>query len=143
MAADATELLARDLRRSVGTFVRAIRQDTGTVKSAQSETLDLLHRVGSMNVATLAERRRVTHQTMRLVVAQLEADQLVRLDADPADRRSRLISITPAGIDMIAREQEARVSGIKDAIRRRLSPRERELLRSAIPVLDRLAAAAY
>lgn len=143
MAADATELLARDLRRSVGTFVRAIRQDTGTVKSAQSETLDLLHRLGAMNVATLAERRRVTHQTMRLVVAQLEADQLVRQDADPADRRSRLISIASAGIDMIAREQKARESRIEDAIRRRLSPRERELLRSTMPILGRLAVAAY
>ncbi len=142
MGTDAAELLARDLRRSVGAFVRAIRQDTGTVKSAQSETLDLLHRLGAMNVAILAERRRVTHQTMRVVVAQLEADKLVRQDADQADRRSRLISITPAGIDMITQEQEARESRIEEAIRRRLSPREMEFLRSAIPILDRLAEAA-
>ncbi|WP_454883890.1 MarR family transcriptional regulator [Sphingomonas oryzagri] len=143
LAADAAELLARDLRRSISTFVRAIRQQTGTVKSAQSETLDLLHRLGAMNVARLAERRCVTHQTMRLVVAQLDADKLVRQDADPADRRSRLISITPGGIDMIVRQKEARESRIEDAICRLLSRRERELLRSAIPILDRLAESAY
>lgn len=139
MAEDIASLLARDLRRSIGTFVRAIRQDTGTVRSAQSETLDLLHRLGPINVATLAEKRGVTHQTMRLVVAPLNAAGLVQQDADPADRRSRLVSLSPAGRDALAREQDARASRIEDAIRSRLSPDDQDLLRAAMPLLDRLA----
>lgn len=132
-------LLARDLRQSIGSFVRAIRQATGTTRSAQSETLDLFHRLGPMNVATVAEKRGVTHQTMRLVVAQLDAAGLVQQDADPADRRSRLVSISPAGRDTLAREQDARTSRIEDAIRTRLSPGEQDLLRAAISILNRLA----
>lgn len=130
--------MARDLRRSIGDFVRAIRQDTGTERSAQSETLDLLHRIGPMNVAALADRRGVTHQTMRLVVAQLVAAGSVRQEPDPKDRRSKLVSIAPAGRDTLVREQDARTSQIENAIRTRLSPRERDLLRAAIPILDRL-----
>lgn len=131
--------LAHDLRRSISAFVRAVRQDTGTVRSAQSETLDLLQRLGPMNVAALAEKRGVTHQTMRLVVAGLETDGLVQQDADPADRRSRLISISPAGSDALTLEREARASRIEKAIQALLSPAQQELLRAAIPILDRLA----
>jgi DNA-binding MarR family transcriptional regulator len=135
---EAASLLARDLRHSIGAFVRAIRQDTGTMRSAQSEALDLLDRLGPMNVATLAERRGVTHQTMRLVVAQLDAAGLVRQDADPADRRSRLVSISATGHHALAREQDKRASRIEDAIRTRLSPTEQDLLRTVVPLLDRL-----
>jgi DNA-binding MarR family transcriptional regulator len=132
-------LLAADLRRSIGGFVRAIRQDTGTTRSAQSETLDILVRSGAMNVATLAARRGVTHQTMRLVVAQLEALHLVRQDPDPSDRRSRLVSISPAGGAELEQEQAARASRIEASIRTRLSPGECDTLRAAIAILDRLA----
>jgi DNA-binding MarR family transcriptional regulator len=132
--------LAADLRRSVSGFVRAIRQDTGTIRSAQSETLDLLEKLGPMNVATLADRRGVTHQTMRLVVAQLEAAALVRQAPNPADRRSRLVSIAQEGVIALERERAARTSRIQDAIEARLSGSEREVLRAAITILDRLAA---
>lgn len=136
---EAVGLLARDLRRSVSGFVRAIRQDTGTVRSAQSETLDLLDRLGPMNVASLAEKRGVTHQTMRLVVAQLDANGLVQQVADPADRRSRLVSVARAGRNALAREQELRESRIEDAIVNLLSLHEQDVVRAAIPILDRLA----
>jgi DNA-binding MarR family transcriptional regulator len=132
--------LADDLRRSVSGFVRAIRQDTGTTKSAQSETLDVLDRLGPMNVAALAETRGVTHQTMRLVVAQLETSGLVKQEADPSDRRSRLVSMSAAGLDALARERMARTSRIADAIRSQLSHDEHDLLRAATVILDRLAA---
>ena len=120
--------------------MRAVRQNTGTERSAQSETLDLLHRLGPMNVAALAAKRGVTHQTMRLVVAQLGAAGAVRQDADPNDRRSRLVSIAQAGRDTLVCEQDARTSRIEDAIRLHLSPGEQDILRAAIPLLARLIA---
>ena len=100
----------------------------------------MLSRFGAMNVAALAERRSVTHQTMRLVVAQLEAAGLVWQDADPADRRSRLVSISAAGRIDLEREQTARTAWIAQAIHVRLSPSEQDQLRTAILILDRLAA---
>ncbi|MCE3519561.1 hypothetical protein LXJ58_32945, partial [Escherichia coli] len=56
-ASDDVAELAEGLRQSVSAFVRAVGNRTGTVKSAQSETLDLLENLGSMNVAALADRR--------------------------------------------------------------------------------------
>ena len=131
-------VLAHDLRRSISDFVRAIRRDTGTERSAQSETLDILHLSGTMNVAALAEKRGVTHQTMRVVVAQLEANGLVRLNANPSDQRSRSVSITDAGLETLAQGQRARASLIEEAIRTRLSVDEQALLGAAIPILARL-----
>ncbi len=131
--------LAHDLRRSVSTFVRAVRHNTGTQRSAQSETLDLLQRAGPMSVASLAGRRGVTHQTMRLVVAQLEVNGLVRQETNPVDRRSRIVTLTPAGNDALEREREARTANIEEAIRRLLSPQEQGVLRAALPLLDRLS----
>ncbi|RYC29693.1 MarR family transcriptional regulator [Lichenibacterium minor] len=132
--------LADDLRRSVGDFVRAIRQGSGTTRSAQSETLDVLDRLGAMNVATLAEMRAVTHQTMRLVVAQLESSGFVTQEADPSDRRSRRVSLSAAGRDALARERTGRTSRIADEIRSKLSPTECDLLHNATMIIARLAA---
>jgi DNA-binding MarR family transcriptional regulator len=135
---DSADALARDLRRSITAFVRAVRKDTGTVRTAQSEALDLLDRMGTMTVAALAQKRGTRHQTMRLVVAKLNADELVRQEADPADRRGRLVSISSKGRDTLKRERNMRVSRIEDAIQKELSPSERVHLRAAIPILDRL-----
>ncbi len=135
---DSADALARDLRRSISAFVRAVRKDTGTLRTAQSEALDLLDRMGPMTVAALAQKRGTSHQTMRLMVAKLDADELVRQDADPADRRSRLVSISSKGRDTLKRERNMRVSRIEGAIQRVLSPSERVHLRAAIPILDRL-----
>ena len=99
----------------------------------------MLDRLGAMNVAALAEMRAVTHQTMRLVVAQLEASGLVTQEADPGDRRSKRISLSITGRDALAREQTRRVSRIADEIRSKLSPAERDLLRTATAILARLA----
>lgn len=108
------------------------------MRTAQSETLDLLDRMGPMTVAALAQKRGASHQTMRLVVAKLDADQFVRQDADPADRRGRLVSISSAGRDNLERERSVRVSRIEAAIERELSPNDRVLLQAAIPIIDRL-----
>lgn len=135
-------VLAEDLRRAVGTFVRAIRERADTEKSAQSETLALLAREGAMNVAALANRRNVTHQTMRVVVAQLAADGLVERGPDPADRRSQLLSVSDAGRREIARDRLARASRIAALIEASLPPSERRRLHDATVLLDRLSAAA-
>ncbi|WP_198665807.1 MULTISPECIES: MarR family winged helix-turn-helix transcriptional regulator [unclassified Sphingomonas] len=138
-ASDDVAELAEGLRQSVSAFVRAVGNRTGTVKSAQSETLDLLENLGSMNVAALADRRGVTHQTMRLIVAGLEAQGSVRQLADPADRRSKLVSITSEGRLALFQARANRAVHIADAIRGLLSPEERKQLKAAIPILDRLS----
>ena len=137
-----TERLAEDLRRAVGTFVRAVREKADADKSAQTEALGLLDRDGPMNIAALAQRRNVTHQTMRLVAAQLENAGLVERHADPSDGRSQLFSLSPLGLSELNRGRAERASKIGDMIDKTLNAEERTVLQSAVALLDKLSAAA-
>ncbi len=133
--------LSEDLRRAIGAFVRAVYNDPAARKSAQTETLGLLDREGPMNVASLAEARNVTHQTMRLIVGQLEKAALIQRAHDPADRRSQLISISNVGRAELVRGQALRASKIEGLIRTTLSTEELRILRSSVGLLDRMTAA--
>jgi DNA-binding MarR family transcriptional regulator len=137
-----TEALAEELRRAVSRFVRVVRDKAGTEKSAQSEALVLLERDGAMNIAAMAQRRKVTHQTMRVVVNQLEKAGWVERLADPQDGRSQLIALSNAGRAELRRARRARSSKIDAMIDKTLSDQERDQLRFAITLLDRLSAAA-
>lgn len=130
--------LGEDLRRAIANFARVVRRETGTPASAQSETLALLEQTGHVNVTALAERRQVAHQTMRTVVAQLAASGLVVRSPDPADGRSQLVSLSPAGWAALAQERALRASRIDGLIASRLSPQDRTTLRAAIVLLDRM-----
>lgn len=120
-------------------FVRVVRRGTGTVKSAQSETLDLLDSLGAMNVAALADRRGVSHQTMRIIVAGREAEGSVRQLADPSDRRSKLVSVTSGGRFVLSKRRATRAVHIEEAIRSLLPLEEREQLKAAVSILNRLS----
>jgi hypothetical protein len=75
---------------------------------------------------------------MRLVVAGLNVDGVVQQDADPTDRRSRLITISTAGTAALAGERHGRASDRAGRLGP-AAPSERDLLRAAIPILNRLA----
>jgi DNA-binding MarR family transcriptional regulator len=134
--------LAEALRRAIGTLVRVIREKTATEKSAQSETLGLLEREGAMNVAALAQRRGVTHQSMRVVVAQLVSDGLIERRRHPDDGRSWLLSLSRAGRAQVRRDRRARSARIGMLIEATLSAAERDQLRASVELLNRISAAA-
>lgn len=136
------DALAEELRDAVSTFVRTVRAETATVRTAKSDTLEMLEANGAANVAMLAQKRNVKHQSMRLVTGQLEADGLIRRKVDPVDRRSQLFVLTDKGRDWLARLRELRSSRIAMMIRTKLSAGERQELRTAARLLARLASAA-
>lgn len=131
--------LAENLRRVIGKFVRAVRSQAETPTTSQSETLALLDKEGPSSVAELAIRRNVKHQSMRLVVGQLEAEGLVGKMPNPGDGRSQLLSLTAKGQETLSRSREARTCWIANVIEDRLSDQERRTLRAAIDVLERIA----
>jgi DNA-binding MarR family transcriptional regulator len=131
--------LAEKLRHTLGKFVRAIRLQADTPTTTQSETLGLLDRHGPLSVAELAGFRNVRHQSMRLVVCQLEEHGLVGRLPNPADGRSQLLSITAKGQDQLSQSREARASKIASIIEERLSDQERQTLHAAIAIIDRLS----
>ncbi len=130
--------LAEDLRRVVGEFVRKVRSDANTPTSAQIETLGYLDRDGPMTVADLARLRNVKHQSMRLVIGQMESEALVERADNPADLRSRLVVIGPRGRDVLGDARQARSRWIAAAIAERLTEEARGELRRAIGSLETL-----
>ncbi len=130
--------LGEDLRRVVGQFVRGVRLKADTPTSSQTETLGLLDREGALSVASLAAKRNVRHQSMRLVVDQLETKGLVVRMENPADGRSQLIGLSEPGRLALSRSRQARSLQIATLIDERLSDEDRQLLRAAVAVIERL-----
>lgn len=130
--------LGEELRRVVGRFVRGVRRQADTPTSSQSETLALIDRQGAMTVASLAAERKVKHQSMRLVVGQLEQSSLIQRLPNPEDGRSQLIALSEAGQAALARSREARQREIASLIDERLSDADRQLLRAAIALIEKL-----
>lgn len=131
--------MAEALRHAVSDFVRHVRAQVDEPTSAQSETLVYLDRRGPISVAALAEMRGVKHQSMRLVIAGLEAAGLVSREPDPRDARSQLVTLTASGQSVLESARDARSQWLADILDTKLADSEREILRSAIPVLRKIA----
>ena len=79
--------------------------------------LDILHLVSANPQGTTAARLRVhlmmTQPNVTFVVAGLEREGLIRRSADPLDKRSVLIRLTPAGKRLIAEMTGEQLSALK------------------------------
>ncbi|ROQ40125.1 DNA-binding MarR family transcriptional regulator [Frondihabitans sp. PhB188] len=131
---------ADNLRRSVGTIVRAVRDRTTDESDGQIETLGFLMRDGAQSIAHLARRRAVRHQSMSSIVADLENRGLVARDPDPADARGVLISLTGAGTAVVTESRETRSVVLRDAAMRALVGEDLALLARLPALLDALSA---
>lgn len=132
--------LAERIRQAVGDFVRAARAQAHTPSTARSETLGLLDREGAMSTAALAERRHVKHQSMRLVVAQLEQDGLIERTSDPRDRRSQLATLNARGRAELMNGRQIRAEWIAKVLRDKATAEDRQALEAAAAILTRLSA---
>ncbi|MFJ4090485.1 MarR family winged helix-turn-helix transcriptional regulator [Kitasatospora sp. NPDC089913] len=130
--------LAADLRGAIGELVRALRPDDALPQN-QAGVLGLLVRDDrARTVAELAVLQRVRHQSMARTVALLTEAGLVTQQPHTTDRRKLLVTATEAGRAALYEQRARREARIASAIEARLSPDERETLRSAVALLRRL-----
>ncbi|MFE6749683.1 MarR family winged helix-turn-helix transcriptional regulator [Kitasatospora purpeofusca] len=130
--------LAADLRGAIGELVRALRPDD-TLPQNQAGVLGLLVRDDrAYTVAELAALQRVRHQSMARTVALLTEAGLVTQQPHTTDRRKLLVTATGAGRAALYEQRARREARIAEAIEARLTPDERETLRSAVALLRRL-----
>lgn len=132
------QALAETLRVALSAFIRGVKTEVETPTTSQSETLSLLDREGPLSVAQLADRRNVRHQSMRLVVGQLETEKLIGKMPNPSDRRSELLFLTEEGRASLSRARQARTAQIAERIEERLSEEDRQTLDAAIRIIERL-----
>ena len=95
--------LASHLRIAVARTARRLRQESGTgLSPSLTAALATVERHGPLTPSELAARERVRRPSITRIAARLEELGLVARAADPGDRRSSLISVTPAGRELLA-----------------------------------------
>lgn len=129
--------LAEQMRAATGAFVRLVRKRAETPSDARLATLAHLE-VSAATTAELARWRGVTHQTARVLLAQMREEQLVKSEPNLRDARSVCFSILPAGERLLNRAREARSEWIADQWISRLSVKEKAALRVTIKVMGLL-----
>ncbi len=93
----------------------------------------------TLTAGDLASLQRTQPQSLTRVLAELEAEGLLTREQDPDDRRRIILTITRAGTELLVRTMRDRDTWLASAIESALTPTERELLRLATPLMDRLA----
>jgi DNA-binding MarR family transcriptional regulator len=83
---------ARSVERDWDERLRAIGLSHAAVVA-----IDILVRTGPTGADTIARTARVQPQTMSRTLERMERDGLVERTPHPADRRRRVVSVTPAG----------------------------------------------
>jgi DNA-binding MarR family transcriptional regulator len=135
-----TAALAGALRLAMGRIVRRLRQAhaVGDISLSGVSVLARLARSGPDSPGSLAELERVRPQAMAGTLAGLEQRGLVSRAPDPADGRRAVVSLTGEGRTVLEQRRSESVSRLAHALEE-FTPRERQVLTDALPLLDRLA----
>jgi DNA-binding MarR family transcriptional regulator len=96
--------VASHLRLVVARTARRLRQEAGAdLSPSLTSALASIDRHGPLTPSELAAHERVRRPTATRLLARLGELELVERAADPADRRSALISTSPAGRALLRR----------------------------------------
>lgn len=134
--------LASALRVSVARLNRRLRTerdpDSDQLSPGQFAVLGLLDRIGETAVGELAAHERVQPPSMTRTVSCLEEGGYVTRRPHETDRRQVVVALSEQGRAAVEAERRRRDHWL--AVRlRELTPEERQVLRQAAPVLDKLA----
>ncbi len=89
--ADLGEIVGRELSTAIVVFHEAVGRKLG-LSATERKILDVLHRTGPSTAGQLAEHTGLTSGAITGIVNRLAHAGYVRRDANPADRRSIIVS---------------------------------------------------
>jgi DNA-binding MarR family transcriptional regulator len=92
-----------------------------------------------MPAARLAQQERLQPQSLSRLIAQLDREGLIKRRPGREDRRMLILEITAAGRRVLSHDMDARRAWLEGAMRKVLSPGEREMLAHAAVAMLRLA----
>jgi len=137
--------LATAMRISVSRLARRLRverlgitESDAALSDIQLAALAALERHDSMTPGELAEHEKVQPPSMTRVIALLEERGLVLRAPHATDRRQVVLTVTPAGRDLVQRVRLRRTAWLAQRLQE-LTPEERELLRAAAPVIEKIS----
>lgn len=88
--------LIRAASRRLSALAEAVGSTAG-ISPPEIDILQEIHDMGPMDVGQLRLRLGAPKQSLARNLNQLEARDMLRRDINPHDRRSRLVTLTPAG----------------------------------------------
>jgi DNA-binding MarR family transcriptional regulator len=129
------------LRASISHLTRQLRALAAPdgPGAAKLGVLGQLYRVGALTPTRLAQCERVKLQTLTRLLAELEAEKLVKRKPYPHDARQTLLSISAAGVRVLSADLHRREASLATVIGGSLSPHEQATLLDACRLIDRLA----
>ena len=99
------------LIRAASRRLSALAEAVGSVAGISPPEIDILqelHDMGPMDVGQLRLRLGAPKQSLARNLNQLEARDMLKRDINPRDRRSRLVTLTPAGAALAHEATEQR-----------------------------------
>lgn len=102
----------------------------------QMHALEALGSHGAMRMKELAEKTAVTTGTLTVMVDRLEAARLVRRRPHKSDRRSILVELTSAGMEIFA-EHDVLHNRLTADLTTKLSKEERTVLERALEKMNK------
>ena len=140
MPASSDTALASALRLAVMRLARRMRAERAdtSLTLTQLATLATLERLGPLTPRELAAAERVQPPSMTRIAASLEEAGLVTRSDHPTDGRQVLLAVAPAGAALLREDRRRREAWLAQQLRG-LDPEDRDVLRRATEVLDRLA----
>jgi DNA-binding MarR family transcriptional regulator len=133
--------LASELRVSVMRLRRRLageRDPANDLSIAAMAVLGSLFRYGELTVGELAGLERVQPPTMTRKITGLEGGGYVARRAHETDGRVVVVSLTELGRARVLADRKRRDEWLSRQLRD-LSPEEREVLRAAAPIIQRLS----
>jgi DNA-binding MarR family transcriptional regulator len=128
------------LRAAIGKLSRRLRPTLAGsgLTPSQISVLFTVVRLGPLRLSELAEIEGLNPTMLSRIAAQLAESQLIRREADPGDRRAALLRATASGRRLRERIHRERTEALNAHVEA-LEEHQRELLWSALPVLEELA----
>lgn len=130
------EQLATELHSAAIHLLRRVRSTDVSLglTAARLSALSVLVFGGPTSLTQLADAEQVAAPTMSKMVAAMEAEQLVRREADPRDGRAVRLIATRAGKQLMERGRRLRVARLAADLEE-LSAAEQATLRRAVRIL--------
>ncbi len=136
--------LATALRISVSRLTRRLRAERLAkglepgLSDTQLAALAALERHTAMTPGELADHEKVQPPSMTRVITALEERGLVTREAHATDRRQMVLTVTEHGRTVVQQSRRLREAWLAQRLRE-LTPQERQALRAAAPILEKLS----
>jgi DNA-binding MarR family transcriptional regulator len=132
--------LASALRLAVMRLARRMRLERAdtSLSLSQLAALATLERHGPMTPGELAAAERVSPPSMTRLASSLEGAGLATRRDHPTDGRQVLLAASPAGVALLREDRRRREAWLAQRLRE-LDAEDRDVLRRAAALLDRLA----